>query len=149
MICQNVFITRDYIMNFALTCIIAIICGSRAPVTKVIPWRAACDGAEIEVVSEGPLLRSIRASAIHSLITAEWTVHFVDGVAATAEYRESSRGRILEGERAGDYTGIDRVMKLETWKAEKEGFQIPDEARAKELREVLALAAQGNAPLAR
>ena len=127
-------------MNLALTFIIAITCASGAPITKVIPWKAACDGAEIEVVSEGLLIRGVRASAIHSLIVAEWTVHFVEGAPVSAEYRETFRERITEGERAGELSGVERLMKLETWKAEKEGFAIANEARAKELREVLALA---------
>lgn len=127
-------------MNSILCLIIAITCATGAPVTKVIPWKDACDGAEIEVISDGPLLRSVRTSATHSQIIAAWTVHFVDGVAVSAEYRETIRGRILEGERAGEYSGVDRLAKLETWKSEKEGFSIADPARDKELREILAAA---------
>ena len=127
-------------MNSILCLIVAITCAAESPVTKVIPWKAACDGAEIEVISDGPLLRSVRASATHAQIIAAWTVHFVDGVAVSAEYRESIRGRILEGERAGEYSGTDQLVKLETWKSEKEGFTIPDPARDKELKDILALA---------
>lgn len=127
-------------MNPILCLIVAITCATGAPVTKIIPWKAACDGAEIEVVSDGPLLRSVHASATHAQIVTAWTVHFVDGVAVSAEYREFIRGKILEGERAGEYSGTDRLAKLETWKSEKEGFTIPDPARDKELKEILALA---------
>ena len=130
-------------MKLLIGCLIlSIPLVSAEPLTKIIPWRAACDGAEIEVVSEKGLIRSLHASAVHSRIIAGWTVHFIDGKPVSAEYREHRRGYVTGGERAGEYSGMDALMKLETWKAEKEGILIPDEARAKELREVLALARQ-------
>ena len=127
-------------MNSILCLLIAITCATGAPMTKIIPWKDACDGAEIEVISDGAVLRSVRTSATHSQIIAAWTVHFVDGVAVSAEYRETIRGRILEGERAGEYSGADCLAKVETWKSEKEGFSITDPARDKELAEILAVA---------
>lgn len=110
------------------------------PVISNLDWRPACDGSNIEVVSDHGKVLSIHASAVHSAVIAEWAVHFVDGNPVTAEYRELSRGRIHEGDHAGEYSGENRVKEIHTWIRSGNDFQIKDEARSKELVDILSKA---------
>ncbi|MEO7101504.1 MAG: hypothetical protein ABI162_19295 [Luteolibacter sp.] len=109
-----------------------------APVISNIDWEPACDGANIEIVSDQSKLLSIRAFAGHSASLIEWTIHFIDGISVTAEFRETARDRISEGERAGEYSGITRLARLETFRWQDGHFQIADKILAEELRDILA-----------
>ncbi len=111
-----------------------------APVVRELEWTEACDGSSLEVTSEGERILGARASAIHFSVIAEWNVHYIDGIPVTAEYRETERGRISEGDKAGEPSGINRLKKIQTFKAGESGFEISDPALAKELAELIAKA---------
>ena len=128
-------------MKHALCILAAILSVAHAePVISTLDWRPACDAASIEVISDQKKVLSIRASAFHATVIAEWAVHYIDGRPFSAEYRELSRGRIKEGDRAGEYSGEDGVKEIQTWAWSLDRFPIKDEARAKELADILARA---------
>lgn len=102
-----------------------------------IDWRPACDGSQIEVIHEGPVIHSVRASAMHSMVFCEWTIHFEKGQAISAEYRERSRGKILEGDRAGEDSGENPITKLQTFLAKDGKFDLADKTQQNELNEIL------------
>ena len=110
------------------------------PVISTLDWRPACDGATIEVISDHKKVLSIRASAFHATIIAEWAIHYFEGKPVSAEYKELNRGRIQEGDRGGEYSGENNVKEIHTWIWSGDGFPIKDEARAKELADMLARA---------
>jgi len=128
-------------MKHALCILTAIMSFAHAePVISELEWRDACDGATIEVISDQKKVLSIRASAFHTAIIAEWTVHYFEGKPVSAEYRELNRGRIQEGDRAGEYSGDNKMKEIHTWIWSGDGFPIKDQARAKELADILARA---------
>lgn len=109
-------------------------------VETTIEWRPACDGATIDVISDGIKIQSVRAFAAHSLIFREWTIHYVDGIAVTAEYRERERGKIKEGDRAGEDSGDNPIKKLMVFKAVEGKFNVADKELADHLADVLSKA---------
>lgn len=109
-------------------------------VETTMEWRPACDGATIEVISEGAKIRSVRAFAAHSRIFREWTIHHLDGVALTAEFRERERGKIKEGDRAGEDSGENPIKKVRVFKAVDGKFNIADKELADDLGDILAKA---------
>jgi hypothetical protein len=128
-------------MKHALCILAAIMSFAHAgPVISTLDWRPACDGASIEVISDHKKVLSIRASAFHAAIIAEWAVHYFEGKPVSAEYRELNRGRIQEGDRAGEYSGENSVKEIHSWIWIGDGFPIKDEERAKELADILAKA---------
>lgn len=111
---------------------------SHAALTETnIDWRPVCDGSEIEVIHEGAVIHSVRASAMHSMVFCEWTIHFEKGQAISAEYRERSRGKILEGDRAGEDSGENPMVKLQTFVAKNGKFVLADKTQQSELNEIL------------
>lgn len=115
---------------------------SSAPLVTTVDWRPACEGATIEVVSDSAshAIQSIRATAFHSEVIVEWNVHYVDGTPVSAEYRESERKRILEGDDAGGYSGDTPLVKLRSFQWNGTEFLVIDRELKKELTEILALA---------
>lgn len=109
-----------------------------APVVASLPWRDACEGATIEVTSEESRIVSVRAVAVHFAVMIEWTIHYIDGIPATAEFRESERGRVMEGDDAGSPSGTNRLKRIKTFKWQDGKFRIEDEALNKDLLEILA-----------
>lgn len=107
------------------------------PVISNLDWRPACDGAIIEVISERGKILGIHASAFHSAVIAEWSIHYAEGVPVSAQYRELTRGRIQEGDRAGEYSGEDTVKEITTSTWNGDHFPIKDESRRKELADIL------------
>jgi hypothetical protein len=103
-----------------------------------IGWRPACEGATIDVISEGAKIQSVRAFAAHSLVFREWTIHYVDGTAFSAEYRERERGKIKEGDRAGEDSGENPIKRLMVFKAVAGKFNIADKELADDLADVLS-----------
>ena len=114
------------------------------PTVSILEWKPACDGASIEIIAEGPKILSLRAWATHSAIIVEWHLHYVDGVPITAEFREFIRGRIAEGDRAGEYSGINRLKRIATYRREKDGFQIADTTLGQELADIFVKAGAQN-----
>jgi hypothetical protein len=111
---------------------------SKAAITETnIDWRPACDGSQIEVIHEGAVIHSVRASAMHSMVFCEWTIHFEKGQAISAEYRERSRGKILEGNRAGEDSGENPITKLQTFVAKNGKFVLAEKTQQSELNEIL------------
>jgi len=106
-------------------------------VETTIEWRPACDGATIDVISDGTKIQSVRAFAAHSFVFREWTIHYVDGVAVTAEYRERQRGKIKKGDRAGEDSGDDPIKKLMVFKAVEGKFSVVDKEFADDLADIL------------
>ena len=78
-------------------------------VEKIIEWEPACDGANICVITDGSTIQSVKAFALHSKITREWTIHYADGIPISAQYQERERERIKEGEHAGEFTGNNPI----------------------------------------
>ena len=58
----------------------------------------------------------------------------------TAEFRESERGRVIEGENAGDYTGENHLKRVQTFKWHENRFVVSDKTQAVELADILAKA---------
>jgi hypothetical protein len=113
----------------------------RAELTETsFEWRPACDGATIEVISDGDKIQSVRAIAAHSFIFREWTIHYLDGHPVTAEFREKKRGKIKEGDRAGEYSGVNPLKKLQTFQAADGKFNVSDKELADDLADVLTKA---------
>jgi len=104
---------------------------------STIEWRPACDGASIEIVTEGAQIRAVHACAFHHALICEWSIHYLNGVATTAEYRERTRGRIKEGENAGELSGDNPLTKLLTFAAVEGRFTIGDPELAQDLAELL------------
>ena len=127
-------------MKITLLAILSAIATNAELVETTIDWRPACDGATIEVISDGKKIESVRAYAIHSFVIREWTIHYVDGLAATAEYRERERGKIKEGDRAGEDSGENPIKRLKVFKAVDGKFNISDKELAADLAEVLTKA---------
>ena len=90
--------------------------------------------------SIGKKIESVRAYAIHSFVIREWTIHYVEGLAATAEYRERERGKIKEGDRAGEDSGGNPIKRLRVFKAVDGKFNISDKELAADLAEILTKA---------
>jgi hypothetical protein len=118
-----------------------------------IEWRPACDGAAIEVISDGGRIQSVRALATHSFVFREWTIHYLDGNPVTAEYRERTRGKIKVGEHAGEDSGNNPIKRLQTFKAVNGKFDVRDKELEDDLADILAKAKPkseqgggGNAP---
>ncbi|MEK7950538.1 hypothetical protein [Luteolibacter soli] len=124
-------------MKYAFLLLLAAIAAQADPVVSEIEWEPACDGATIELVSDHGQMMSVRAMAVHSAVTTEWTIHYLDGRPVTAEFRESERGRVTEGENAGDYTGVNRLKRLQTFKWQGEGFMVEDKALRESLEGIL------------
>jgi len=74
----------------------------------------------------------------------EWHVHYVDGVPVTAEFREFVRGRIAEGDKEGEYSSINRLKRIATFRREKGGFQIADTTLGQELADIFGKAGAQN-----
>lgn len=128
-------------MRYLIT--LFVVCSSFVqadPVLSTLDWRPACEGARIEVISEHQKVLSVQASAFHSSVIAEWTIHYADGIPVSAEYRELSRGRILEGDHMGEYSGENHVKEIHTWRWSDGHFPIKDEARNQELKDILVRA---------
>jgi hypothetical protein len=123
--------------NFILALISNTLLSHAALTETNMDWRPACDGSQIEVIHEGPVIHSVRASAIHSMVFCEWTIHFDKGLAISAEYRERSRGKILEGDRAGEDSGENPITKLQTLLAKDGKFDLADKTQQNELNEIL------------
>lgn len=102
-----------------------------------IDWRPACEGSQIEIIHEGDVIHSVRAYAMHAKVLCEWTIHFEKGKAISAEYRERTRGKILQGERAGEDSGENPITKLQTFIAEEGKFSLSDSAQQGELDDLL------------
>ena len=127
-------------MKITLLAITSAIAAHAELVETTIEWRPACDGATIEVISDGKKLESVRAYAIHSFVIREWTIHYVDGLAVSAEFRERERGKIKEGDRAGEDSGENPIMKLKVFKAIEGKFNVADKELADDLADVLSKA---------
>jgi hypothetical protein len=109
-------------------------------VETTIEWRPACDGAIVDVISEGARIQSVRAFAAHSMVFREWTIHYVDGLPITAEYRERERGKIKEGDRAGEDSGENPIKRLRVFKAVDGKFNVTDKDLADDLADVISKA---------
>ena len=110
-------------------------------VETTIEWRPACDGATINVVSEEGRIRSVRAFAAHSMVIREWSIHYVNGVPITAEYRERERGKIKEGDHhAGEDSGENPIKRLRVFKAVNGKFNVTDKDLANDLADVISKA---------
>jgi hypothetical protein len=107
------------------------------PVISTTDWMPACDGANIEIVSEGSRILSVQASAYHSVAIFNWTIHYMDGRPLSAEFREFVRGRISDGEKAGEFSGANPIRRLVTCKWEDGKVQLDDKELEKDLNEIL------------
>lgn len=125
-------------MRLSILFFLTVCLGHAAPSVSSIEWQPACEGSDIEIVSEGPEIVSVQASAWHSSSIINWTIHYINGQPISAELRESIRGRILEGEKSGEYSGINPLKRLVTCKWENGKAQLADLELAKELDEILA-----------
>jgi hypothetical protein len=103
-----------------------------------IEWRPACDGATIDVISDGGKIQSVRAFAAHSFVFREWTIHYLEGHPVTAEYRERTRGKIMEGDHAGEDSKVNPLKKLQTFKAVDGRFDLSDKELSDDLADILA-----------
>ena len=124
-------------MKHVLSLLLMAFSAQAAPVVSQVEWRPACDGSTIEFVADEGRLASVRANAIHSDSVIEWTIHYLDGRPVTAEFRESERVRVVEGENAGDYTGETPLRRLQTFKWQDSGFAITDKSLADDLKDIL------------
>jgi hypothetical protein len=124
-------------MKYVLSLLLTAFSAQADPVVSEIEWRPACESATIEKVNDGGKMVSVRATAFHSAVVIEWTIHYLDGRPVTAEFRESERGRVMEGEKAGDYTGVNHLKRLQTFKWQENRFLIADKALADELQDIL------------
>jgi hypothetical protein len=127
-------------MKIALLAIVFALVAHAELVETTVEWRPACDGATLEVISDGDKIHSVRAYATHSYVIREWTIHYVDGIAVTAEYRERTRGKIKEGDRAGEDSGDNPLKRLRTFKAIDGKFSIADKELSEDLADVLTKA---------
>lgn len=125
-------------MKIALLAIITAIAARAELAETTLEWRPACDGAPIEVISDGDKIRGVRAFATHSYVIREWTIHYVDGISVSAEYRGRTRGKILKGDRAGENSGINPLKRLLTFKAIDGKFSIGDKELSDDLADILA-----------
>lgn len=114
--------------------------GSGKPVVASRQWEEACDGSTFEVVSEHSKILSVQARAVHSEQIREWTIHYVNDVAVTAEYRVTARGRFAAGDHAGEPSGVDRLVEIRTWQREKDCFAVDEDDLRKELDGILSQA---------
>ena len=111
-----------------------------APVVRMLDWEPACEGAIIEVTSDGGKILKIVADAEHSTSARGWVVVFAaDGRPGTATYEEFRIEHVLEGEHAGERKGMTSIRK-ESWKAVDGKFPIKDDKLAKDLADVLSKA---------
>jgi len=113
-----------------------------APTVRDVDWHPACDGSNIEVVSNNDRIASVTASAIHFAVILQWTILYIDGQPVTAEFREYERGRIREGDKAGEPSGVNPLKRIETFKAQEGRFDIPDKALQEELANILTKVAK-------
>lgn len=127
-------------MKITLLALISAIVAHAELVETTIDWRPACDGATIEVISDGKKIESVRAYAIHSFVIREWTIHYVDGLAVSAEFRERERGKIKDGDRAGEDSGDNPIKKLKVFKAIEGKFNVADKELADDLADVISKA---------
>ena len=107
------------------------------PVVSTGDWQLACDGSQLEVVSDHSQVQSVHATAYHFNETIEWTIHYIDDAPVSAEYRVTARGRFATGDHAGEPSNVDRLIKIQTWQREKDHFPIDDDMVRKELDALL------------
>jgi hypothetical protein len=113
-----------------------------APTVRDLDWHPACDGSHIEIVSDKDKIVSVTTSATHFAVILQWTIHYLDGQPVTAEFREHKRGRIQEGDKAGEPSGVNPLKRIETFKAQEGRFDIPDKALQEELANILTKVAK-------
>jgi len=113
-----------------------------APTVRDLDWHPACDGSNIEIVSDKDKIVSVTAWATHFAVILQWTIHYLDGQPVTAEFREYKRGRIQEGDKAGAPSGVNPLKRIETFKAQEGRFACPDKALQKQLADILAKVAK-------
>jgi len=109
-----------------------------APTVSTIDWNPACDGSSIEIVKDGARVLGVQASAFHSEVIVSWSIHYMDGKPFSAEFRELARGRIQEGDKAGEPSGDNPIQRVVTcgW---KDGTpQVSDKDLKKDLLAILA-----------
>ena len=119
-----------FVFSISLACAV--------PTVSTVDWDPACDGSSIEIVTDDSKTVSVQASAFHSAKILSWTIHYLDGLPISAEFRESNRGRISEGEKAGEYSGDNPLTRLVTCTWVDGKVRLADKALAKELMEILA-----------
>jgi hypothetical protein len=123
--------------KFVLIAIIGSVV-ARAELTETtMDWESACDGSTIEVITDAGKIQGVRAVAGHSAVFREWTIHYLDGLPITAEYRERLRGKIKKGDRAGEDSGENPVKTLRTFRAANGIFEMDDKELASDLADVL------------
>lgn len=108
------------------------------PTVSTLEWISTCDGAVIEVARDGATILGIQASAYASTAILEWSLHYLAGAPVSAEYRYTERGRISNGEKAGDYSGENPLKKIHCWKWDGTQFPIEDAKLKAELLDLLA-----------
>ena len=127
-------------MKIALLIILTTLAARAELIETSIEWRPACDGATIEVISDGGKIQSVRAFAAHSFVFREWTIHYLDGRPVSAEYRERTRGKIMKGDHAGEDSKVNPLRKLQTFKAVDGKFALSDKELSDDLADILAKA---------
>lgn len=125
-------------MKYLILFLVSINLAPAVPEISTIDWSPACDGSSIEIIKEGSKMLSVQAAAFHSEIIVSWSVHYLDGKPFSAEFRELTRGRIQEGEKAGEISGDTKIKRLVTCKWEDGVPQLPDKALKENLLEILA-----------
>ena len=133
-------------MKVVLFILMATLAARAELVETSIEWRPACDGATIDVISDGGKILSVHAVAAHSFVFREWTIHYVDGVAVTAEYRERQRGKMREGDRTGEDSGDNPLKKLVVFKAVEGKFNVAVKELADDLADVISKAKPKSEP---
>ena len=83
-----------------------------------LDWEPACEGSNVEVISQNGQILFIEASVQHFAEAREWTCAYKDGVLLSACYRHYLITRKPKGEE-GEFELESKLDRIETFAAER------------------------------
>lgn len=124
-------------MKIIAFAIIATSIANAELVETSVEWESACGGSTLTLVTEEREIRSVRAFAAHSHLYRAWTIHYAEGIPVSAEYIERTRGKIMDGDHAGEDSGKNPLKIVQTFTATDGKFRVEDKKMGDDLAGVL------------
>ena len=110
-----------------------------------LEWEAACEGSNIEVISQNGKILFIEAGVQHFAEAREWTCAYKDGVLLSACYRHYLLIRKPKGD-DGEFELDSKLDRVETFAAERGVIPKMPADLKKDLDEVIRIARESLKP---
>jgi len=110
-----------------------------------LEWEPACEGSNIEVISQNGQILFIEASVQHFAEAREWTCTYKDGVLLSACYRHYLVTRKPKGD-DGEFELDSKLDRVETFTAERGVIPTMPADLKKDLDEVIRIARESLRP---